>query len=88
MNIPSFKDLIKKLSVIRTNSSLLLPIGIALAGIVLFIPNQLLSGRLRQQIESDSVGKGKSVRSIEVVAPSSWSRRKNITSDMHRMPTK
>jgi hypothetical protein len=68
MNIPSFKDLIKKLSVIRTNSSLLLPIGIALVAIVLFIPNQLLSGRLRQQIESDSVGKGRRVRSIEVVA--------------------
>jgi len=67
MNIPSFKDLIKKLSVIRTNSSLLLPIGIGLVAIVLFIPNQLLSGRLKQQIESDSVSKGKSVQSIEVV---------------------
>lgn len=67
MNIPSFKDLIKKLSVIRTNSSLLLPIGIGLVAIILFIPNQLLSGRLKQQIESDSVSKGRSVRSIEVV---------------------
>ena len=67
MNIPNFKDLVKKLSVIRTNSSLLLPIGIGLVAVVLFIPNQLLSGRLKQQIESDSVNKGKSVQSIEVV---------------------
>jgi len=67
MNIPSFKDLIKKLNVIRTNSSLLLPIGIGLVAVVLFIPNQLLSGRLKQQIETDSVSKGGSVQSIEVV---------------------
>jgi hypothetical protein len=67
MNIPNFKNLVKKLSVIRTNSSLLLPIGIGLLAVVLFIPNQLLSGRLKQQIESDSVNKGKSVQSIEVV---------------------
>jgi hypothetical protein len=67
MNIPNFKNLVKKLSVIRTNSSLLLPIGIGLLAVVLFIPNQLLSGRLKQQIESGSVNKGKSVQSIEVV---------------------
>jgi len=67
MKIPSFKDVIKKLSVIRTNSSLLLPIGIGLVAIILFIPNQLLSGRLKQQIETDSVTKGTSVSSIDVV---------------------
>jgi len=67
MKIPSFKDLIKKLSVIRTDSSLLLPIGIGLVAIVLFIPNQLLSGKLKQQIESESIGKATRIQSIEVV---------------------
>jgi len=67
MNMPSFKDLIKKLSVLRTNSSLMLPIGIALVAIILFIPNQLLSSKLKQQIDADSVSKGKSVQSMEVV---------------------
>lgn len=67
MNIPNFKDLIKKLSVIRTNSSLFLPVAIALVAIILFVPNQLLSGRLKQQIETDSIGKARRIGSVEVV---------------------
>ena len=67
MKIPSFKDLIKKLSLIRADSALLLPIGIGLVAIVLFIPNQLLSSRLKQQIENDSISKAKRLQSIEPV---------------------
>jgi hypothetical protein len=69
MNIPSFnfKALTQKLSVIKNNSSLLWPIGIGLVAIVLFIPNQLLSSKLKQQVESDSVGKARTIQSIEVV---------------------
>jgi hypothetical protein len=67
MKIPSFKALIQKLSVLKSNSSLLAPIVIALVAIVLFAPNQLLSGRLKRQIESESVAKGTRVKGLDVV---------------------
>ncbi len=67
MDIPNVKDIIQKLNVLRSHSSLLAPIVIGVIAIVLFIPNHLLSSRLRRQIESESVAQGKSVKRIEVI---------------------
>jgi hypothetical protein len=67
MDIPNFKDIIQKLSVLRSHSSLLAPIVIGVIAIVLFIPNHLLSSKLKRQIESESVAKGGEIKSIEVI---------------------
>ncbi len=67
MKIPSFNAVMQKLSVLKSSSSLLVPIVIALVAVVLFVPNQLLSSRLKRQIESESVAKGMIVKGLDVV---------------------
>jgi hypothetical protein len=59
MNLPNFKDILKivseKLSVFRNNVPLLVSVIIALAGILLFVPTQLLSSGLKKEINQKSV---------------------------------
>lgn len=70
MNIP--KGLIQKLGVFKSKSALLVPIGIGLIAVLLFIPTQLMSSRLKKQMEDESVSKrGKQVRSLGTSAVSS-----------------
>lgn len=57
MNIPNFKQILEKLSVFKNNLSLLVPIIIAVVSLLLFIPTQLMSNKLRQQIQDDSIKK-------------------------------
>ncbi len=61
MNLPNFKDILTivlgKLSVFRNNISLLVSVIIALAGILLFIPTQLLSSGLKKEIQQESIEK-------------------------------
>ncbi len=58
MNMPNFKDILQKLSVFRNNLSLLLPVIIALVSLLLFIPTQLMSSRLKKDMEQESISKG------------------------------
>ncbi|MCU0915914.1 MAG: hypothetical protein MUC88_15340 [Planctomycetes bacterium] len=51
----SVPDLLKKLSFLKNNLALLVPIIIALVAILLFIPTTLLSRGLRSRIEKESV---------------------------------
>src|SRR5512143_1381537 len=48
---------VKKINLgfLRNNLALLVPIGIALVAILLFIPTTLLSGKLRKQMDEQSV---------------------------------
>ena len=74
MEIPGFKEIIQKLSVIRHNSSLLVAVIIAVVAIAVFIPTQLISSKLEKQVEVESVSKGKIVQSqsMNAVSGEQW----------------
>ena len=78
MDIPNFKDLIQKLSVFKNNSSLLVSVIIGLVGVLVFIPTQLMSSKLKEQIRSESIARGNSVRRLKESAVSSeqWKNEK------------
>jgi len=72
MDIPNFKVILQKLSVFKNNLSLLVPVIIALVSVILFVPTQLMSSKLREQITQDSVRNGGDrVRRLEGRAVSS-----------------
>lgn len=64
MDIPKFKDILQKLNVFKDYSALLVPIVITLVAVLLFIPNQLLSSRLKKQIGKESISIGKRIGSL------------------------
>lgn len=64
MDIPKFKDLIQKLSFFRNYSSLILPVIIILVAVLLFIPTHVMSSKLKQRIESESISIGNRVKSL------------------------
>lgn len=64
MKIPY--DLFQKLNILKPSSGLLLPILIGLGGMVLFIPTQLMSSKLRKHIQEESIQKR--ARNIESLA--------------------
>ena len=68
--MPNFKSMIGKLNVFKDNSALLLPIIIGAVAGLIFIPTQLLSGKLRGQIADKSISMGTKIRSgSETVVP-------------------
>lgn len=64
MNLGKFKDVAQKITVLKNYSSLLVPVIIALAGVFLFLPAQLMSRGLKKQIENESVTVGKKIKSL------------------------
>jgi hypothetical protein len=72
MNIPNVKDILQKLSVLKNNLSLLASIIIAVVALLLFIPTQLMSGKLKTQIEAESVRMGRSIRGKDPVSRRQW----------------
>lgn len=58
MNMPNFSDILQKLSVFKNNLSLLVPVIIALVSVLLFIPTQLMSSKLKKDMEQESINKG------------------------------
>ncbi len=64
MNLGKIKGLTQKVSVLKNYSSLLVPVVIAMVGILLFLPAQLLSRGLKKQIEDESVSIGKKIKSL------------------------
>ena len=58
MNIPNFKDILQKLSVFKNNLSLLVPVIIALVSVLLFVPTQLMSSKLKKEVEQQSINNG------------------------------
>lgn len=72
MNIPNFKDVLQKLSVFKNNLSLLVSVIIALVSILLFVPTQLMSSKLKKEVEQASINDGlKKIKSLETRAVSS-----------------
>jgi len=48
------KNILSKLSFLKNNLALMVPIFIVIAGVLLFIPTHILSGKLRSTVEQDS----------------------------------
>jgi len=55
MDMPSFTDILQKLSVFKNNMSLLASVIVALVGALLFVPTQLMSGRVKANVQQDSI---------------------------------
>ncbi|MHC4622714.1 MAG: hypothetical protein ACYS4W_02315 [Planctomycetota bacterium] len=62
MDIGKYKDVIQ--AIVKDYSSLLLPIGIGVVGVLLFIPTQLMNNKLREQIDTESIARGKLLGSL------------------------
>jgi hypothetical protein len=72
MNMPNFKDVLHKLSVFKNNLSLLASVIIALVSVLLFIPTQLMSSKLTEQVEQESINNGlEKIKRLETSAVSS-----------------
>ena len=67
MGDSKYKEIIQGL--LKSYSSLLLPVVIGLVGVLLFIPTQLMSNRLKEQIKTESVSMGTMLQSLGGVVP-------------------
>jgi len=74
MDVSQVKDLVQRLSVLKNYSSLLVPVIIGLVGVLLFVPTQLMSGKLKKQMAAESISIGKRVQSLSknAVARNQW----------------
>ncbi len=68
MNLGKIKGLTQKVNILKNYSSLLVPVVIAIVGILVFLPAQLLSTGLKKQIEEKSVSAGKKIKSLSSTA--------------------
>ena len=69
--MPNFKDILQKLSVFKNNLSLLVPVIIALVSVLLFVPTQLMSSKLKKDMEQESISNGGSrIKNLEKSAVS------------------
>lgn len=60
----NIKDILKKLSFLKNNLALLVPIIIAIVALLLLIPGRILAGRLRATVDEQSVRTGKRVDTL------------------------
>ncbi len=75
MDTSKFKDIIDKLGFLKSYSSLFIPAVIALLGIILFVPTQLMSSKLNETITQKSISGGaRRVKSLsnEPVPKDQW----------------
>ncbi|MHC4498266.1 MAG: hypothetical protein ACYS21_04030, partial [Planctomycetota bacterium] len=68
MDVGKFKGRIQ--AVFSSYASLLVPVGITLVAVLLFIPTQLMSSKLQVQIETQSVSRGEEIRRLKSAVPS------------------
>jgi len=64
MDVSKLKNIIQKLGFLKNYSSLLVPVVIAMVGVLLFIPTQLMSSKLKDRMADESVSMGQKVRSL------------------------
>jgi len=80
MDISKFKGIIQKLSFMRDYSSLVIPIVILFVAAILFIPTQLISAKLREQMGKESIqGGGNKVKQLskDVVPVKQWEKERD-----------
>ncbi len=63
MDVPNFKGILQKLSILKSNMSLLASIIITLVALLLFIPAKLWSSSLKERVKRTSVSVGNRIRS-------------------------
>jgi hypothetical protein len=71
------KGLIQKLSILKDSSAFLVPVILVLIAVLLFIPTQLMSSKLKERMKQESISKrGKQLRSIteDVVPGEQWKK--------------
>ncbi len=86
MGIPKFKDLIRRLSFLGNYSSLILPMIIILLAVLLFIPTQLISGKLKKRVEDESISIGRRIQSLSksTVSRNQWEVEQEYQQDYER----
>jgi len=74
MDISKVKEIIGKVSFLKSYSSLLVPAVITIVALLLFIPTRLISSRLRQQISKETIAIGTEIDSLgeDVVPRDQW----------------
>ena len=70
MNISKHKEAMQ--GVFKSYSSLLIPVVIGLVGVLLFIPTQIMSNKLKEGIATESISMGNRIRSLNVVTDGQW----------------
>ena len=61
MNMPNFKDILQKLTVFKNNIPLLMSVIIILIAVILFVPSHLMSAKLKEDVQKNSVNTGEKV---------------------------
>ena len=86
MDISKFKDLIQRLSFLGNYSSLILPVIIILVAVLLFIPTQLMSSKLKKRVENESISIGRRVKSLSesTVSRNQWEVEQEYQQDYER----
>ena len=73
MDMPNFKDLLQKLSIFKSNVSLLVSTVLAVVAVLILVLTPLLLGsKLRKQIDADSIAKGRRIKNMPAVARGQW----------------
>ena len=70
MNLPNFKDILEKLSVFKSNLSLLAAIIVGLVSVILFVPTEIMSSKLKAKIADKSISIGEDVNNLRQSAVS------------------
>ena len=70
MSSVNIKDILAKLSVLKSNLSLLASIAIVLVALLLFIPVKLVSGKLDAAVKRESLAKGRQIKTAKAGAVS------------------
>ena len=75
MDIPKFNDFIRRLSVIKSYSSLLVPVVIGLVGVLIFMVTLLIGSKFKEEIAKESIPMGRKIRSLirSAVSSDQWS---------------
>lgn len=73
MDMPNFKDLLQKLSVFKNNVSLLVSTILAVVAVlILVLTPLLLGGKLREQVDTESLAKGRIIRNMDPEPRDQW----------------
>lgn len=73
MDMPNFKDVLQKLSVFKNNVSLLVSTALAVVAVLILVLTPLLLGsKLRKQIDTESLAKGRHIQNMDPVARGQW----------------
>jgi len=73
MDMPNFKDLLQKLSIFKSNVSLLVSTVLAVVAVLILVLTPLLLGsKLRKQIDTESIAKDRRIKNMDPVARGQW----------------